>query len=498
MNNWVILPLLIPLLSGLLLAVFRQNRLFQRGVSLISILLILAVSLQLARLVFREGVQTLQLGGWQAPFGITLAADMFSVLLVITAALVSFACLLFAISSIGPERELFYFYPLVQFLLAGVNGSFLTGDLFNLFVCFEVMLLSSYVLLSLGGTKFQLRESIHYVLINVVSSTLFLVSIAYLYAMTGTLNMAHLSVRIADAGVNPLLTLVAVLLLIVFSLKSALFFFFWLPGAYSAPPPAVAAIFAALLTKVGIYAIFRVFTLVFYSQPVVFILIGFMAGATMLLGGIGAVAHWDIRKILAYNVILSVGFIVSGLVAFSHGAMMGAAFYLVHDMIVKALLFLTGGIIIIVAGTSKLKEISGLIRNHPLLGWIFFIAVLALAGVPPLSGFAGKLQVLQELILKGSSHSGYYWLAGIGLLSSLMALYSTMKIFSNAFWGETPLSEEMERGTAKGLILPCVFLTVLSIALGLGAEYLYPLLNQAAAALMDPRIYIEAVLSSVH
>ncbi len=492
MNNLVILPLLIPLLAGIFLVIFRQNILLQRWFSIVAIFSTGVVAAYLLQMVADDGIQTLAIGGGEAPFGIVLVIDMFSGLLILTTSIVSFGCILFAFNSIGLEREQFYFYPFMLFLITGVNGSFLTGDLFNLFVCFEVMLISSYVLISLGGTKVQLRESIKYVLINIMSSTMFLLGIAYLYAITGTLNMAHLSVRIAEVGQQGLLTTVAILFLVVFSLKAALFLYFWLPGSYAAPPTAIGAIFGALLTKVGIYALFRMFTLVFYHQPeITHLLLGVMAALTMLLGGIGAVSQWDIRKIIAYNVIIAVGFIVSGLAVFTSTAVAGGIYYLIHDMIVKALLFLLGGTIIGIAGTSKLKEMSGLIRNHPLLGWMFFITVLALAGIPPLSGFIGKV-----LVIKGTMEAEFYWLAVIGLLSSLMVLYSVMKIFVNGFWGETYLSKEQEKGTTSGLLFPCILLTMVSIGFGLGVEGITFYIDQAANGLMNPDIYIKAVLKS--
>ncbi|MEG6522288.1 Na+/H+ antiporter subunit D [Desulfotomaculum sp. 1211_IL3151] len=490
MNNLVILPMIIPLLTGIILVIFRRNIPFQRWISLFAILSTAAAAIYLLQMISRYGIQVLEIGGWEAPYGIVLVADMFAGLLILTTSIVSAGCLLFAIATVDLEREKFYFYPFMLFLVTGVNGSFLTGDLFNLFVCFEVMLISSYVLISFGGTKVQFRESIKYVLINVISSTLFLLGIGYLYAVTGTLNMAHLSVLIAETGQSSLLTTVAILFLVVFSLKSALFLYFWLPGAYSAPPTAVAAIFGALLTKVGIYALFRVFTLIFYHHPeITHLLLAVMAALTMLLGGIGAVSQWDIRKIIAYNVIIAVGFIVSGLAVFTSTAMVGAIYYLIHDIIVKGLLFLLGGVMIGIAGTSKLKEMSGLIRNHPLLGWMFFIAVLALAGIPPLSGFAGKV-----LMTRGILEAEFYWLAAIGLLSSLMVLYSVMKIFVSGFWGPTYLRSEQEKGTTSGLLFPCMFLTAVSVGLGLGVEGIHYYVEYAANGLMNPDIYIKAVL----
>lgn len=498
MNNLVLLPLLIPLLSGLVMLVFRKNIFFQRLLGLCSFLSTLAVSLYLVQQVSQEGIQILELGGWKAPFGIVLVVDMLSALLLVTTSIVGLACLWHAFKSIGEERERLSFYPLFHFLVAGINGSFITGDLFNLYVCFEVMLVSSYVLLSLGSTGVQLRESIKYILINTISSTLFLVGIAYLYAVTGTLNMAHLSVRIAQVGQTGYISTVAILFLIVFSLKAALFLFIWLPGAYSAVPTAIAAIFAALLTKVGIYAILRVFFLIFYHQPeVTHTLMAVMAALTMLLGGFGAIAHWDIRTILAYNVIIGVGFVVSGIAMFTSKAVAGALFYLIHDMVLKALLYLLGGTTISLAGTSNLKKISGLIRVNPLLGWMFFIALLALVGMPPLSGFVGKVLIIQEGLAKGYVNTGFYWLAAIGLISSLMVLYSLLKIFINGFWGETDLDPDQEKGKVAGLLPPCIFLTAVSIFFGVGAEGLYPYIEQAVNYLMDANIYIEAVLREV-
>jgi multicomponent Na+:H+ antiporter subunit D len=496
MNNLVILPIVIPFLTGIILIFFRNHIRVQRWISCLSLITVSVIAGYLVHTVSVYGIQTLRLGGWQPPYGIILVADMFAILLVLTTFIVAFACLWFAFRSIGQERERFFFYPFFQFLLVGVCGSFLTGDLFNLFVFFEVMLISSYVLIVLGGTKRQLRETLKYMLVNIVSSILFVSAVAYLYSITGTLNMADLSQRIAQVEQGGLITVVAILFLIVFSMKAGLFLYFWLPGSYSAPPTAIVALFAGLLTKVGIYAIFRIFTLIFYHHPEFthHQIIAWLAALTMLIGVIGAVAHWDVRKILAYNVVMAVGFIVFGLAAFNSVSITGAIFYLIHDMIIKALLFLLGGALVIVAGTSNLKKMGGLIKNHPGLGWMFFVAALALVGIPPLSGFIGKLQIIQGGLIQGEAFTHFYWFVGVSLLSSLLVLYSVMKIFMAAFWGEVKLSKEEEKGTTKGLLAPCAFLLALSIALGLGAELAYPYISQAAEVLMDPSLYIQVVL----
>ena len=490
MNNMIILPIILPTVAALVMIILRNKIKLHRVLSLVALLSVMAVSVIIISKIRKDGIMSLQLGGWEAPFGVSMVADMFAAILVLVTSAVSICCLIYAFSSIGREREEYYFYPLFLILITGVNGSFLTGDIFNLFVCFEVMLVASYVLISLGGTRAQLRESIKYILINVISSFLFLVAIAYLYAITGTLNLAHLSYRIAEVGQDGLMTTVAILFLIVFSLKAGLFLFFWLPGSYSAPPTAIAAIFAALLTKVGMYAIIRIFTLVFYHEPeVTHLFIGILSAITMLLGAIGAVAFRDIQKVMTYNVVVGVGFILAGLASYSIVGLTGSFYYLVHDMIIKSLIFLLGGTIIHLTGTSKLDKISGLIRLHPALGWMFFIAALSLSGIPPLSGFLGKI-----FITEGTFTAAYYWLGAIGLLTSLMVLYSILKVFMSVFWGYTDLTLDREKGSTKGRMLPIALLTVLTIGLGLGVEGIHEYMDIAVEVLMNPTVYVEAVI----
>lgn len=489
MNNWLVAPVIIPLLTGMVLIIFQKNIQLQRILSLLAMFATGVISVLLMNQVKEGGIQTLQLGGWEAPFGISFVGDMFSALLLLATSIVAVCCLIYAFPSIGRKQEKLYFYPLFLFLITGVNGSFLTGDLFNLYVFFEVFLVASYVLITLGGTGRQLRESLKYIFTNIIASAFFLIGVAYLYSMTGTLNLAHLSVRIAEVGQDGMITTVALLFLIVFALKAGLLLFFWLPGSYSVPPTAIAAIFAALLTKVGIYAMIRMFTLIFYHEPqITHLIIGILAAVTMILGGLGAIGFGDLRKIITYNVVISVGFIMLGLVSFTHEGLMGSIYYLLHDILIKALIFLIGGTVIHLTGTSRLKDISGLIRLHPQLGWMFFIAVLSMVGIPPLSGFLGKVFTIQ-----GTFEAGYYWLGGIGLLASLFILYSMIKMFMNAFWGETILSQEEEKGTTKGLLLPIALLTIASLALGIGAEGIAGYVAQAAEELLNPNLYIQAV-----
>ncbi|MCH1625506.1 Na+/H+ antiporter subunit D [Fredinandcohnia quinoae] len=491
MNNVVILPILIPLLTGIILIFFNKYIKVQRWISFCSTLITVLVAGYLVQTVFTDGIQTLQLGSWKAPFGIVLVADMLAAILVLTASIIVFTCLIYSFRNIGKARESYYYYAAVQFLTVGVLGAFLTGDIFNLFVFFEVMLMSSYVLIVIGGTKIQLRESIKYILVNVISSALFVIAVAYLYAVTGTVNIADLSAKISEIGQPGITTVISILFLIVFGLKGAIFpLFFWLPGSYHAPPIPITALFGALLTKVGVYAIIRTFTIIFYHDTgFTHTLIGILAGFTILVGVIGAVAHWDVKKIIIYNILTAVGVILIGVATLTPTSLAGSIYYLVHDMMIKAALFLLVGAMVVITGTSNLRKMGGLITHHPYLGWMFFIAAISLAGIPPFSGFIGKL-----LIVQGGLQAEHYVLVGAILLSSLLVLYSVMRIFINGFWGEAKLKKEEEKGTTNGLLFPITLLVAISVTLGIGAEWFYPYIDQAAKGLADPTIYIQAVL----
>lgn len=491
MNNFVILPILISLLTGIFLIFFNKQIKIQKGISIVSTVLNFIIAILLVQSVKTNGILTVQVGSWKPPFGIVLVADMFSALLILTTSLISIACLLYSFKAIGHERENYYYYAFFQFLITGIYGAFLTGDLFNLFVFFEVILMSSYVLLVLGGTKIQFRETLKYILVNIISSALFVIAVGFLFSVTGTLNIADLSLRIAEVEQQGILTVIAILFLIVFGLKGALFpLFFWLPGSYNSPPSVVTAIFGALLTKVGIYAIFRTYTIIFYHKPEIthdFLVV--LAGLTIIVGVIGAVSQWDVKKIVIYNIIVAVGVITFGIGVLSPDAIAGSIFYLIHDMIIKATLFLLVGTMIIITGTSNLKEMGGLIKHHPFLGWMFFISAVSLAGIPPLSGFIGKM-----LLVRGGLSTEHYIVAGLVVMSSLLVFYSVMKIFMNGFWRETKLTQEEEVGSTKGLLFPSAILLSASIMLGLGAEWFYPYVADATEVLLNPDIYIESVL----
>lgn len=492
MTNFLLLPILIPFFFGIVLMFFQKNVHLQRQLTLLGLLVAGICALILLFEVNNNGIQTVTFGNWPAPFGITMVADGVSTLLVFTTLLLGFFIVWYGFESIGLEREKFFYYPGIMLIITGVNGAFTTGDIFNLFVFFEVLLMSSYLLIVLGGTKAQLRESIKYILVNVISSALFVIAVAYLYSVVGTLNMADISVKIAEIQQPGIITTIAVLFLMVFGLKAAIFpLYFWLPSSYAAPPIPVLALFGALLTKVGIYAITRTYTLFFvhdlsYTHELLLIL----SILTIVGGCIGALATFDVKLIIIYNIVIAVGVILFGVAQMNEVALQGAMFYLVHDMIIKAALFMLVGIIIYVTGTTNLREMGGLMKQYPALGWFYLIAAFGLAGIPPLSGFVGKL-----LIVQGGFAAGNIWSSLFILASSLLVLLSVIRIFIYAFWGaDGEVSPNVTKQSYNRLFYPTALLVIISIAYGIGSEWITPFMANAADVLSNPAVYVDAVM----
>lgn len=492
MNNFLLLPIIIPFFFGMLLIFGQKKIAYQRITTLLGLLISILCAFGLVINVHENGPQTVTLGNWPAPFGITMVSDMVSALLVLTTLILTFFIVWYGFESIGKEREQFFYYPAVMFIIVGVNGAFTTGDIFNLFVFFEVLLMASYLLIVLGGEKAQLRESIKYILVNVISSAFFVITVAFLYSVVGTLNMADISQKIAEINQPGILTVIAVLFLLVFGMKAAIFpLYFWLPGAYSAPPVPVLALFGALLTKVGVYAITRTYTL-FFTQEFAYTheLLLILSILTIVAGCIGALAHFDVKQIIIYNIVIAVGVILFGVAQMNEAGLEGAMFYLIHDMIIKAALFMLIGIIIYVTGATNLRKMGGLMNSYPALGWFFLIAAFGLVGVPPLSGFIGKL-----LIVQGGFEQGNIWSSIFILASSIVVLLSIMRIFIYAFWGEQgELTDNVEKKKYHRLFIPTMLLVILSIFYGIGAEWIKPFMEEAAKVLINPSVYIDAVM----
>lgn len=491
------MPILLPLVTALVMVTFRERLAVQRGLALGASLLQFAVAVALLARVYAGGILTFQTGGWAAPFGITLVADLLSAVMVAAAALIGLTTSIYSLGSIDREREHFFFHPLMQLLLVGINGAFLTGDLFNLYVWFEVMLISSFVLLALGGSPRQLEGSVKYVTINLLSSAIFLSAVGILYGVVGTLNMADLSARLPLIPHRELISVVAVLLLVTFGVKAAIFpLFFWLPASYHTPPVAVSAIFAGLLTKVGVYAIMRVFTTVFTGpeSEVIFRILLWIASLTMVVGVLGAAAQYDLRKLLSFHIVSQIGYMLFAIAIQSPLAIAGGLFYIVHNIVAKTSLFYISGIIREKSGTFQLKKIGGLYSTEPLLAALFLVSALALAGIPPLSGFWAKL-----MVIRAGLESEHYFVTAAALVVSLLTLFSMTKIWNEAFWKDDPgvvsATEEAHGGGRTAMLyLPVVMLCGVIIFFGLSFEPVYELSARAAGQLLDVEGYRNAVL----
>ena len=456
---------------------------------------VIGLSIVLLVKVDQDGIVAVQAGGWPAPLGITLVADRFSALMLCVASVMLLAVLVYAIGQPGAERNHVGFQSVYLVLAAGVAASFLTGDLFNLFVAFEMMLTSSYVLMTLGGRADQVRTGMTYVVISLVASTLFLTALALIYMATGTINMADLSVKLGDLPTG-LQSAFAVLLLVVFGIKAALFpLFFWLPDAYPTAPSPVTAVFAGLLTKVGVYAIVRTQTLLFPldARPVTLILVA--AGLTMVVGVLGAIAQSDVKRILSFNIVSHIGFMVMGLGLFTVTGLAAAVFYTVHHIVAKTSMFLTGGLIEHVGGSGRLSRLGGMVRTAPVVAVLFLVPALSLAGIPPLSGFIAKLALVEA-----GTEDTRYVLVGVAILVSLLTLFSMIKIWSGVFW--SPATERPENpphpvGRLGGpvlMVVPTVLLVGLGLAIALAGAPLYRYSERAATDLLDPAMYISTVL----
>ncbi len=491
-NNLVILPILIPLISAIVMVFFKENIRVQKILSTITAVAGLLIAFWLASIVTQNGIQVFHAGNWKPPFGIVLVADVFSVIMVILSNIVASACLFFSFKTIDAGREKYFYYAFYQLLLVGINGSFLTGDLFNLFVFFEVMLIASYILIVLGGEPGQLRESFKYVILNIISSALFLVALAMLYGVVGTLNMADAAVKIAQIEDQGIITVIAMIFLVVFGFKGSLFpLYFWLPQSYYEPPTAISALFGGLLTKVGVYALIRVFTLIFihdtgYTHNIIL----FMAAGTMFFGVLGAICQMQFKRILSYHIISQVGYMIMGLGLYTPLAIAGAIFYIVHHIIVKSCLFLLSGVTERITGTMDLEKMGGMLKAYPVLGWTFFITGLSLAGIPPLSGFFSKFVLIQ-----GGLTIESYAIVVVAIVVSILTLFSMMKIFIAVFWGEEKeIPAENRSYSYLQLMPPTLALMGLSIFMGFAAEWIMGYSIMAAEQLMNPDIYINSVL----
>ena len=494
MTALVPLVVVAPLLAAAGCLVAHGRVRVQRTLSLTGVTTAVAAAVALLVGVERSGTVVVTVGGWPAPFGIVLVADLFSALLLAVSLATVLGVLVFALGQLGRIVEARFFHPLYCVLTAGVSLSFLTGDLFNLFVAFEVMLIASYALLALGNPDTP-RSAMTYVVVSLLSSTLFLTGVGLVYAATGTVNMADLAGRVA-ALPGAVQGALALFFLVVFGIKAAIFpLFFWLPDTYPTAPASVTAVFAGLLTKVGVYAIIRTQTIVFGSGadgPDGLLLA--LSAATMIVGVLGAVAQDDVKRILSFHIISQIGYMIFGLALYSVAGIAAATLYIVHHIPVKTALFLVGGIVEKLTGSGALSKVGGLARRTPVTAVLFLLVAFSLGGIPPFSGFFGKLTLVQA----GTAVSQHA-VVGVSLAVSLLTLFSMTKIWAGVFWGTPP--ESPEQPAATGPLRPSrlmvagtsgVVAITLTVALGVGP--LWNMAERAAHGLVSRSGYVQAVL----
>src|SRR5690554_840393 len=502
-NNFIILPLLMHMATAIVLLALWQKVFIQQIITIIANIAILIVSALLFAEVWSNGILTMQSGNWPAPFGITFVADVFSTSMVLFSSISAIAVCIYSLKGVNKSRMKYGFFPIFHFLFMGLNGAFLTGDIFNLYVWFEVVIISSFVLLTLGGRKRQMESAIKYVTMNMLASVVFLTAIAILYGLTGSLNMADLSLRMAEIENRGLVNVTGLLFFVGFGIKSAVFpLYYWLPSSYHTPPSAIAAIFGGLLTKVGIYALLRVFTLIFIPDDFTMNAFTYVAIATLITGALGAIVKTDMRRMFSYLIVCHIGFMVAGLGLFTEVALAGALFYLFHDIVVKTNLFLVSGIIYRIKGTMQMPKLGGLYTAYPKLSILMSIVFFSLVGIPPLSGFWPKINLFQAGFFAGD-----YLLIAALIIASFVTLYVIAKMWTEVFWKTEPSLSPEEKVYIDGftilkpfskllLVFPVIMLMLVSLYIGFGAENIMSISKHIAAQMMDTSPYIKAVLGN--
>jgi multicomponent Na+:H+ antiporter subunit D len=485
------LPLLLPLLGGplLLLFPFSGQRLAAVGIAALTLL---ASGFLFASLRGGE-ILAVGIGSWPPPFGIVLAADLFSGTLLIVTSLMSLLAVVFSLHGVPIEQQRRWYFPLVSLLQGGVHGALLTGDVFNLYVWFEVLLMASFVLLTLGGGRAQLEGGLKYVTLNLIASALFLSAVGILYGYAGSLNFADLHLLAGQRGGElPWLTAVA-LLFFAFGVKAAVFpLFGWLPASYHTPPAVVAALFSALLTKVGVYAMVRAGTLLLPQPPewLPGVLLA-VAALTMITGVLGAVAQTEMKRLLSFHIVSQIGYLVMGFALGSVAGLAGTIFFFVHVIVAKAALFFVAGFVERRFGTTELERVGGYLARDPALAVVAFFAAMALAGLPPFSGFVAKLQLVQA----GLEAKAYLTVLA-AVVVSLLTLYSMTKIWAAVFWKAAPegtIEQASDLGPAS-MRIPAYLLAAVCIGLGLFAAPVLELAHASATQLAAPLVYAQAIL----
>lgn len=493
--DWLVAaPLILGFIFGAICLMQRKNVLLQTRIALFGLLLMLIADIGLFINVWQHGTVVMTMGRWLPPFGITFAADMLGATFALVAGIVGLAGGIYALSDVDRTSRRYGFYPFLLLMLAGVTTAFLTGDIFNLYVWFEVLLISSFGLIVLGSERRQLDGAIKYAFLNLVATTLFLIGVAYLYGVFGTLNMADIARKapVLQEAEGPHFA-IAIMFLFAFAMKAAAFpLNAWLPASYHTPRIAVSAVFAGLLTKVGVYALLRIFLTMFPAdRDELGAVIAIIAALTMLVGALGALAQTDIRRVLGYLVISGIGLMLAGLALGSETGISGSIFYAAHSMIVMTALYLLAGIIGRLMGTFDLHKAGGLYQASPWLGALCLVLAFSVSGLPPFSGLWPKV-----LLVKGSIDVGAWWLAAAIIVSGFLTTIAMVRVFSFSFWrtradGLVEIGPISREGRIK--LYAALGLTALTVIAGIYPEPFIQVSDRVAFELTHPQTYIDAV-----
>jgi multicomponent Na+:H+ antiporter subunit D len=501
-GDWlVIAPTILTIIAGAVLLIIRRKEHLQAVLAVASLALLVIAAAGLLVRVVEHGPVAMTMGRWLPPFGISFAADLLGATLVLVASIVALAVAIYAARDVEMGLRRYGFFPLLMLMMTGVCGAFLTGDIFNLYVWFEVLLIASFGLIVIGNSKAQLDGAVRYALLNIIATTLFLIATGFLYGTLGTLNMADIAVKVRTVGADVPIRTITALYILAFGMKAAAFpVNFWLPASYHTPAVAVSAIFAGLLTKVGAYALLRLLVMLLPAQRDLYseVLVA-VAIATMITGVLGALAQSDLRRMLGFMVISGIGLILAGLAIGSPGGIAGAIFYAVHSMVVVTALYLASGMAGRIGASFEMRDLGGLYLASPLLAALFLVLVFAVAGLPPFSGFWPKVVLTQAALVEGR-----WWLAAAILLTGFLTTVAGGRAFIQSFWrggpvgtpdgGLAPVAASLGRQDRLLFLAPLAGLTALAVLLGVWPTPLLAVADAAAAGLLDPAGYVGSVL----
>lgn len=496
--NIILAPILIHLITAVVSLFLWGKILPQKILSLIGSILVLIFSIIIFYLNQEWGSIVLFAGNWRPPYGITFVTDTLSTVMLLLTSIVGLAISIYSNAAVSHSRIKFGYFPIFHFLLMGLSGTFLTGDIFNMYVWFEIVIISSFVLLTLGGKRMQMEGAVKYMAMNMLASIIFLTAIGILYGITGSLNIADIGMKVRNIENQGLVQVTSLLFFFGFGIKSAVFpLYFWLPSSYHTPPSAIAAIFGGLLTKMGIYALLRVFTVIFYPDNFMLNFFCIIAIMTMITGALGVINKKSIRRILSYLIVCHIGYLMAGIGLYTELAISGVIFYLIHDIIIKTNLFMMTGIIYKIRASTDLRRLGGLYKDYPKLSFVMAIILFSLVGIPPLSGFWPKIPFITESIQEGR-----FILMVVILFSSFITLIIVARLWSEVFWKDLPKPNPKEIDQFEPLnaykkitlIFPIVMLAVVSLFIGLNAGAIVKVTDRVAYELLHPNIYIQSVL----